>query len=219
MQMNPQGSQMNGDTFFEQDDKIDGIYWKELRAMDPAEVCRRSLARYDEGEKAYELRVLNDDLLIYPEKGRVKRVSQPASQNDGPPGFNAVLVSVHYLIRAREVPMAREYVTENQLTDGSFFFKGPHALPSWKIERRFGHNDATFLEKGRLIGGAPIDFGDVGLEFLVLPRIQIAYILWVADEEFPPRAQILFDASADKHFALDVVWAMCNLVTNKLLTV
>jgi hypothetical protein len=141
----------------------------------------------------------------------------PTSTNDGVPDFNAILLVVHYLLRAREVPIARTYVTEKQLTDGEFFFKGPHAVPSWRVERKLGSDAATFLEKGKRIGGIPVDFGDVGLEFLVLPRIRIAYILWVADDEFPARSQILFDASADKHFALDVVWAMCNLVTDRLL--
>jgi hypothetical protein len=44
-------------------------------------------------------------------------------------------------------------------------------------------------------------------------------VLWQADDEFPARSQILFDASAEKHFALDVVWGMCNLVTEKLLKI
>jgi hypothetical protein len=82
-----------------------------------------------------------------------------------------------------------------------------------------GADAKRFLEKGKLIGGKPITFGDAGLEFLVLPRVQIAYVLWEADDEFPARSQILFDASAEKHFALDVMWAMCNLVTEKLLRV
>lgn len=207
------------DTFLEDDNKIAGMYWEELKAMAPSEVCRRSLARYNENENAYELRLLNDDLLVHPEKRKVVRAAQPASENDPPPNFNTVLVSVHYLLRAREVPIANEYVTDSQMTDGAFFFKGPHALPSWRVEKRFGNDATAFMEKGRLIGGAPIKFGDAGLEFLVLPRIQIAYVLWEADEEFPARSRILFDASADKHFALDVVWAMCNLVTEKLLSV
>lgn len=207
------------DTFFERDDKIDPIYWKSLRTMDPADVCRRSLAVYDVEKRAYRLRVLNDDLLVYPQQMRVERTSMPTTPRDAPPGFNAVLVSVHYLISAMEIPIANEYITETQMTDGSFFFKGPHALPSWKVERKYGVDANAFLEKGVLLSGKPISFGDAALEFLVLPRIRIAYVLWVADDEFPARAQILFDASADKHFALDVVWAMCNLVTNKLLTI
>lgn len=206
-------------TFLEKDNKIAGMYWEELQAMDTADVCRRSLAFYNEREKAFELRLLSDDLLVYPEERKVVRASAPVSEGDPPPDFNTVLVSVHYLLRAQEVPIANEYITESQVSDGAFFFKGPHALPSWRVEKRFGGDAAGFVEKGRLIGGDPIEFGDAGLEFLVLPRIRIAYVLWEADDEFPARSQILFDASAEKHFALDVVWAMCNLVTNKLLSV
>ncbi len=209
--------QKEEDSFLEEDGKIADLYWKELQLEDPADVCRRTLAGYDEKEWAYGLRLLCDDLRIYPEQKKVVRLNPPANDGDAHPDFNTILVSVHYLLRAREVPIARTYVTEKQLTDGEFFFKGPHALPSWRVERKLGNDAAAFLEKGRRIGGVPISFGDAGLEFLVLPRIQIAYILWVADDEFPARSQILFDASADKHFALDVVWAMCNLVTDRLL--
>ncbi|RJP14530.1 MAG: DUF3786 domain-containing protein [Candidatus Abyssobacteria bacterium SURF_5] len=208
---------MSADTFFEQDDKIDDIHWEELKSLDPLDVCRRSLALYNMTKKAYELRLLDEDLRIYPAEKKVRRIGEPINEHDASPGFNATLVSVHYLLRAKDIPMACEYVTGHQLIDGDFFFKGPHALPDWKIQRRYANDAASFLERGKLLGGTPIQFGDAGLEFLVLPRIRISYVLWTADEEFPARAQILFDAAADQHFALDVVWAMCNLVTNKLL--
>ncbi|UCD58578.1 MAG: hypothetical protein JSV16_05575, partial [Candidatus Hydrogenedentota bacterium] len=68
------------DSFLEEDGKIADLYWKELKAMDPADVCRRSLAGYDEEGKAYELRMLNDDLLVYPEKRTLERISQPVSE-------------------------------------------------------------------------------------------------------------------------------------------
>ncbi len=207
------------DSFLEEDNKIAGMYWDELGGMYPSEVRRRALAGYDESEKAYELRLLSDDLLVYPRERKVVRAGAPVSESDPPPDFNTTLVSVHYLLKAREIPIANEYITESQVTDGAFFFKGPHVLASWRVEKRFGDNAAGFMEKGKLIGGTPISFGDVGLELLVLPRVQIAYILWEADDEFPARSQILFDASAEKHFALDVLWAMCNLVTHKLLSV
>jgi hypothetical protein len=205
------------DSFLEEDGKIADIYWKELAAMHPADVCRRCLVAYDEKEKAYQLRLLCDDLLVYPEDKKIIRVGAATNDSDAPPDFNEILVSVHYLIKATEVPMACEYVTDKQLVDGDFFFKGPHALPNWRVEKKLGGDAAGFLEKGKRLGGAPIKFGDAGLEFLVLPRIRIAYVLWVADDEFPARSRILFDASADKHFALDVVWAMCNMVTDRLL--
>ena len=209
--------QMEEDSFLEEDGKIADLYWKELNALDPAAVCRRTLAGYNEKENAYELRLLSDEVRIYPGRKEIVWINPLKDENNGPPDFNTVLVSVHYLLRAVDMPIARTYVTEKQLTDGEFFFKGPHAVPSWRVERKLGTDALVFLEKGKRIGGTPIEFGDAGLEFLVLPRIQIAYVLWVADDEFPARSQILFDENADKHFALDVVWAMCNLVTDRLL--
>ena len=56
------------DSFLEEDHKIAGMFWDELAAMDPSDVSRRSLAFYNDSEKAYELRLLTDDLLVYPEK-------------------------------------------------------------------------------------------------------------------------------------------------------
>ena len=206
------------DSFLEEEHKIAGMFWDELAAMDPGDVSRRSLAFYDDSEKAYELRMLTDDLLVYPEKREIVRVSEPVSESDPPPNFNTVLVAVHYLLRAVDTPIANEYITGSQITDGAFFFKGPHALPSWRVEKKLGDDAAAFLEKGKLIGGKPIAFGDAGVELLALPRVQIAYILWEGDDEFPARSQILFDAAAEKHFALDVLWGMCNLITEKLLS-
>lgn len=207
------------DSFIEEEHKIAGMFWDELARMDPSEVCRRSLASYNEAEKAYELRLLTDELLVRPEKREIVRVSEPVSEGDLAPDFNTVLVAVHYLLRAKDEPIANEYITHSQVTDGAFFFKGPHAVPSWRIEKKLGDNAAAFLEKGQLIGGEPVKFGDAAVELLVLPRVRIAYVLWEGDDEFPARSQILFDASAEKHFALDVLWAMCNLVTQKLLNV
>ncbi len=207
------------DSFLEEDHKIAGMYWDELAQMETGEVCRRTLAFYNEAEEAYELRLLSDELLVRPTKREVVRVSEPVSESDPAPDFSTVLVAVHYLLRAQDEPIANEYITHSQMTDGAFFFKGPHVLPSWRVEKKLGDDASAFLEKGKLIGGKPIDFADAGVELLVLPRIQIAYVLWEADDEFPARSQILFDASAEKHFALDVMWAMCNLVTEKLLRV
>jgi hypothetical protein len=155
------------DSFLEEDNKIAGMYWDELHAMDTGDVCRRALAFYSEQEKAYELTLLSDDLLIFPETREVKRTSEPVSETDLPPDFNTVLIAVHYLLTAQEVPIANDYVAESQITDGAFFFKGPHALPSWRVEKKLGSDARLFLEKGKLIGGKPIKFGDAGLEFCI----------------------------------------------------
>ncbi len=41
--------------------------------------------------------------------------------------------------------------------------------------------------------------GDRAFAISVFPRLQLAFILWLADEEWPARANILFDSTASMH--------------------
>ena len=73
------------------------------------------------------------------------------------------------------------------------------------------------MNAGRLLGGKETDFGDASFRLWPLPRIPMGYILWRADDEFPAHLVITFDAHIEKHFPLDVVWAMVNEVGLMLL--
>ena len=68
-----------------------------------------------------------------------------------------------------------------------------------------------------MLGGKPLDFGDLSLEFSVLPRVPLACVLWVEDEEFPARVSFLFDSSIETHLELDVIFALVSSVVRKLL--
>jgi hypothetical protein len=85
------------------------------------------------------------------------------------------------------------------------------------LEKRFGHDVKAFLETGLRLGGSGTDFGDVSFLLWPLPRIPLGYILWAADEEFPARLVITFDATVDKHLPLDAIWALVNEVGRRLL--
>ena len=61
------------------------------------------------------------------------------------------------------------------------------------------------------------EYGDLGLEFQALPRVPVACVLWVEDEEFPARVSFLFDPSIESHLQLDVVLALVRCVAKNLL--
>ena len=163
--------------------------------------------------------------LCLPVLGRGYRIS-PADQTmcldaagsgDQPVGFHLQLSSVNYLIRAQDVPLAGELVTEKQFPTGPLFFRGPHEMPTTKLEERFGSDRDAFRDAGQKLGGQSVPHGDMAVELPVFPRLPVTVVLWLGDDEFPARVSYLFDRSANQHLLLDGLWSVAHVVQGEFL--
>ena len=164
-------------------------------------------------EGFYSIDSIGGEYRIYIDEERVEEAGGDSPASD--PEFQLTLLS--YLIHAQEIPRTGKWVSEKDLRGGSIFFRGPHQLPAAPLVKKFGKNAELFLEAGKALGGKPLDFGDVSLEFSVLPRVPLAIVLWAEDEEFPARVSFLFDSSIETHLVLDVIFAMVCSVVRKLM--
>ncbi len=102
---------------------------------------------------------------------------------------------------------------------GDFFFRGPHAFELGHLEEKFGWDKEGFLQTGLRLGGQQQHSADAGFTLPALPRIPLTYVLWCADEEFPAKINVLFDASAEQQLPLDMLWVLVNLTSKQLLRV
>ena len=184
--------------------------WQELGAADTRTICARSGASF--AGRRYSVEFL----------GRSYGAELGECRISGPPGDRLPedsefgLLILGYLIHAREVEVSGAWVSERQLPGGSLFFQGPHALPLTALLERYGRDAEAFGSACGRLGGKPLDFGDASFAFQALPRIPLAVVLWVADEEFPARLGVLFDSTAALHLPLDLVLALVHAVTVRL---
>jgi hypothetical protein len=60
------------------------------------------------------------------------------------------LLILQYLVEAKELPLAGNWVTEKELKNGEMFYRGVHSLEMFKnpLEERFGNRPDDFLEAG-----------------------------------------------------------------------
>jgi hypothetical protein len=195
---------------------IDTGYWDEFARLNPETVCIRTLANYRVKQRGYTLPVLNQDYLALPYHKQIKRLAEDGTPTDEDLTREFILMLLFYLLHCKNIPLARKWISEKDLPGGEAFFRGPHALSVDLIEKKYGENPEGFIEAGKLLGGTPVRFGDKSVALDVFPRIPIIYILWAGDEEFPPRAGVLFDASIGSHFTLDMIWIMVNEVSRRL---
>jgi len=178
--------------------------WRSLAELDPQDVCRRSLATYDDKSDKYALKILSNEYHVIL-KG--KSIMPAAKDKDLLPKFDVDfnIMVLDYLVNSKEIPESGKLVAGAQLKTGEFFFRGTHGLQLDPLVTEFGHDPDRFKKTGTLLGGKVMVLGDVSIQLRVLPRVPITYVLWAADEEFPARISVLFDSTADHHMHLDTL--------------
>ena len=187
-------------------------FWLTLQTLAPSDVCARSSAIYH-ADGYYSLICMNGKIKIYPEAGVITDTAQDKASI--PPEFELLLLS--YLIKSKDIPVKGEWISEKDIPGGSMFFRGPHALPTHELEEVYGEDPGGFESRGKALDGKPGSFGDISMEFQVLPRIPVTIVLWIGDDEFPPRCHFLFDSTIRHHFPLDVVLALTNTMVSRFL--
>jgi hypothetical protein len=185
--------------------------WQELAARKAAEVGRRCLVVSEQG--GYSLDFLDRRYFVEPGTGRIGGPQEDGLLADA----EFELLVLTYLTQAVEIPTDGTWISEKDLPGGSQFFRGPHALPLQPLLARFGEDLPGFRRAALKLGGSTLPFGDAAYGFTALPRIPAGCLLWAGDEEFPARANLLFDRTLGRHLPLDVVLALAHCLVLRLL--
>jgi len=180
--------------------------WSILRDLAPADVCRNAMAGFDEATGTYLLKSFGMDISVDPAEKRIYSDSLGSDLLLERLGYFSKLSVLWYMVSARDIPLSGKLVQPTNLKGGHIFFRGTHVLPLDKLASRYGKDAAGFLKRGRDLGGKQLSYGDASVELFPFPRIPVALILWQEDEEFPSRADILFDSTCEFHLALDILW-------------
>ena len=195
---------MNDFNYTDYSNYLDKIHFKELAAKNPEEIVRRTMCRYDSQNRAYELWVFGAKFRIYPHEMRIEKDEKQVQ------AFHPFLelFMVHYLLSAKNIEIENEWISEKDMPGGSTFFRGPHAIPTDLISKRFGNDIQAFVKQCTNLNGRPLGLADSSFVIDIIRGIPVAVLLWTGDEEFPAESKLLFDKTIIDHFALDIVFAL-----------
>lgn len=163
---------------------------RRLAAGDPLAMAENSGAGYDAGKRVFTLSFAGETYFIGYPGGEVQSAcGEPVADSDR-------TLLILYLVGASGLPLRGRWLSFLELPSGSHHwgpFQGDGLRP---LAQTFGTAPARLREAGRKMGAAPLEMGDCGIVVPALPRLPLAVAVWQGDEEFPPRATILFDAVA-----------------------
>jgi hypothetical protein len=188
------------------------LLWQQALDLERQDTAQRTICSFDCETDSYVIRMLNCDYLVDLEKRDISRLQSGAANVSA--GFIEQLCLLSYLINATEVPPSSKLVKAEALPGGAFFFRGPHVLPTEKLEDVFGASPELLYSAIEGLGAEKCEFGDASIQLQVLERVKLTFIIWRGDDEFPARASILFEETISQQLPLDALQAIVNLAVD-----
>jgi len=185
--------------------------WEKVSKFDPLDVCKRSGVSYNSEDGNYMLKSFGMKFLILPQTQEIKNMQTEGEILLKRYGYFFNLSVLCYLINAQDRSLSGRLVKPVSLKGGDIFFRGSHVLPLHRITEMYGNDRQGFIEKGKEMGGKVLGYGDASVELLPLPRIPVTLILWLCDDEFPARADLLFDSTCELQVPLDIIWSIAMM--------
>jgi len=185
--------------------------WEELVNLTPLTICKKAGVSYVSENGNYILKLFGMDFSISPQQKVIKNLSPEGDILLKNYGYFFHLSALCYLINAKDIPLSGRLVKPVDLKGGGLFFRGTHVLPLDKIADKYGNDKSGFIKKGKSLNGRVLNYGDASVELASMPRIPATLILWLSDDEFPARADLLLDSTCEQHVPLDIIWSIAMM--------
>ncbi len=163
-----------------------------------------------DGRSEYVVPFFGEAHQVRATEATVWRGEQPAS-----PVVHILLL--HYLLTADGTLPSGQWVTFRQLPNA---FPYDHAFTQRAVvplAQAFAQDLEGFLRGGRAAGGEPARTADGSLFFRVLPHLPMMAQLWLADEDMPASANILFDSQAGHQLPTEDLSGLGGMLARRII--
>ncbi|MDR1296710.1 MAG: DUF3786 domain-containing protein [Deltaproteobacteria bacterium] len=186
--------------------------WDDLESVDPKRAAANAGATHEAG-KGYVIDFLGAPFVVDPDK---RLVSGPPTRTRADFAKALVLV-VHLAHCGRTDPPdpAGRLVGAMEVPGGAMFFRGPHAVSTAPLEASYGKAPSVLAARALELGARKLE--PYLFAWRVLPKVDMALMLYPEDEEFPAKGSWLVDAHCHYYMPLDAVWGCFNCATSELL--
>jgi len=181
--------------------------WEILSSLSPEGVCLKAEVDFDEPAGHYILPLFNEKVYISPKERRLWSDSKLADLVLNDLSRYSRLSALWYLIQAKDTPLSGNLVSPREVNGGLIFAQGSHVLPLDKLVVKYGSDVERLVKRGVSLGGEQLNYGDASVRLSPFPRVQVVLLIWKHDDEFPARAEILFDSTCSEYLPTDIIWS------------
>ena len=185
--------------------------WEILSTLKPEEVCGAASVSYDAASESYTVTAFGMEFSVSAGNRSITSSATGSNVLLQKLGYFFKLSVLWYLVSAKDIACTGRPVKLQNIRGGDIFTKGSHVLPLEPLAGKYGRNKEGFIDKGKSLGGELVNLGDAALRLYPLPRIPVVLSLWLEDDEFPARADLLFDSTCDLQIPTDIIWSVAMM--------
>ncbi|ACV62184.1 hypothetical protein Dtox_1302 [Desulfofarcimen acetoxidans DSM 771] len=178
----------------------------------PEEIILPSGAKYDQDARLYKINYCGMQYSVNQDGGIITPLDK-AEKLD----YNDETLILQYLTQSSGIPAREKWINFLQLPGGEMHllpFKNDALFP---LAKMFGEDAKAFFSASRKYGAEPIEVGDHAVVIQALPKIPLVVALWMADDEFPAKSNILFDETAPLHLSTASLWVLGIELAKKIM--
>jgi hypothetical protein len=191
-------------------DYYSGVY----HSLDPEDISRRCGFPFDPAVSAFMFRILGEERrALYPGFALLDSAGETV---DNP--YENILF-IRYLCEGKYFPARGKRFAYNEIPWSSVYFRRFKSRCIRRCVRAFGRDIPAFkniFEQNPRIQAELLPLGDTGYRFEFINGFFISIILWGADNELPPSAQMLFDDNVVSAFTAEDIAVAGEILVERL---
>jgi hypothetical protein len=188
----------------------ESIYQK----LDPGEIARRCNLEFNTETSRFSLRALGTEYSVpHPEFALLAQ--------DGKEAANAYekILFLRYLCEGKYFPAQGKRLSYNEIPWGTVYYSNFERRCLRRCAQVLGkdlENFVKMVENSPNLHAEALNTGDASYRLEFINGLYITIILWGADDEFPPSAQILFDDNFVFAFTAEDIAVASEILTDRL---
>ena len=172
---------------------------------DPSEITARLGIPFENG--TFTVPLLGKEYEITHPASEIKPPLPKGGCPEGAGGYNIPFpvqtFLLRYLLEAKQVSWNGDWKTFREMPWGEMYIKPYTGRVLTRAAFTFGTRVEKFRAACEKLGAVPLKHGDAGFEFDFIGGYKMRILVWAADEEFPPNAQVLYSDNFASGFAAE----------------
>ncbi|HHY26589.1 MAG TPA: DUF3786 domain-containing protein [Desulfitobacterium dehalogenans] len=159
----------------------------------------------------------DESSLVLGYGGELYRVWYPEGEITPCEDITDHILILQYLTEVCGVQPTGRWISFRELPGGNNHYGAFKLEAMDPLAKHFGNSPEKFEHICQRLKGKKLAMGDIAYTIEVLPKLELALILWLADDEWPAKANILYDATASMHLNTEGLEVMAINLVEKMI--